>query len=319
MTPSTKELNLKEMTKLKSSMKMTCDLGNGNVKGLIDNGDLATYPSFRNNCSAGNFNGNVVRADGSAFCLGLGALQSKGLATAIDEENKVEGLQDLFLGFLSNLDLSSYSADLEIEVRPLSHAYFTMKSTVQEKLNFKEEVYLAGRRFRLTVRCNKVLPECYGGQYVEVKSQKPKAVIDLGAGTSQILFFDKARIEEPIIKPVGIQHLIEIISQRGMKINSGLPLDERDINNALRKGLTTTIKGKDFQDIYRLALKEWRDKYLKDLFLQLKQHSDDYVFIGLGGGCLLPSLGDSLKKNGVVIPKNPTTISVELTHKRWVV
>ncbi|MCC5604698.1 hypothetical protein LC586_37560, partial [Nostoc sp. CHAB 5714] len=136
-------------------------------------------------------------------------------------------------------------------------------------------------------------------------------ILDFGNGTTLYSRYNRGQREVHTAYPIGVEVLIDDISQKMKHLNGGKIGDPSKIRFCLEMGHTRYSRDIDIKDIYSTCLKDWYEKYLKkavNLTFDAKHQGDEIWAIG--GGCLLPGFKKLLEKNGFKILDNPVETNV---------
>ena len=283
------------------------DNGYGSLKLLVDGFEVVRVPSYITNAEMEDVPGRVV-FNGSAYTVGESAYRTGNYfdRNTDNNENKVNNALLTLLGALAHLPhRKAWHLKLVVSLHDVALA-----SELQKVLNGEYKPILAGKQSDVKVEVLKVVLEGMGALFGHPLPKK-LTILDFGNGTTLYSRYNRGQREVHTAYPIGVEVLIDDISQKMKHLNGGKIGDPSKIRFCLEMGHTRYSRDIDIKDIYSASLKDWYEKYLKkvvNLTLDAKHQGDEIWAIG--GGCLLPGFKKLLEKNGFKILDNPVEANV---------
>ena len=278
------------------------DNGYGSLKLLVDGNDIVRVPSYISTADMEDVPGRVI-FNGTAYTVGESAFRTGYHfdRNTDNNQNKVNNALLTLLGALAHLpQRKAWHLKLVVSLHDVGLA-----EELKQVLNGEYQPILAGKQSDVKIEILKVVPEGMGALFGH---QLPKklTVLDFGNGTTLYSRYNQGKREVHTPYPIGVEVLIDDISQKMKHLNGGKVGDVSKIRYCLEIGHTKYSRDMDIKDVYSACLKDWYEKYLKrvvNLTLDAKHQGDEIWAIG--GGCLLPGFKKLLEKNGFKIRDNP--------------
>ncbi|MEO0455422.1 MAG: hypothetical protein AAF152_02405 [Cyanobacteria bacterium P01_A01_bin.114] len=165
----------------------------------------------------------------------------------------------------------------------------------------------------VNIRVLKVVNEGAGAIVAGGLTSAKTLLYDLGNGTTiTTIFGSKGRLIDRAVRSGGVEDLIDSIA-RDPQVISQLHRegDRAVVRKALEDGsLVYGSTGFSLEAVYKAALKTWAGSVVKDALASGRRHEADAASrFAIGGGCLLPGLGQALAAKGVTIASDPVFIN----------
>lgn len=284
------------------------DNGFGNGKLLIEGFDTIVFPSYRTEKHMEDVPGRVIYG-GRSYTVGESAFRGDDFffRNVDDPSSKVNNALVMLLGGLAHLPpRKEWALRLAISI----HDADNFKDPLTEKLTGIHDCVLRGMESKVDIEVVKVVSEgtaCLFGE----KVPRRLTLLDFGNGTTLLSRYcdNKRETHEP--EPCGVEQLIDLISVKMKAVNNGLPGKRSWIRQGLESGKLTYGRSQSIADIYKEALPQWFEEYLRKPVTKAKNAHElgDEVWC-IGGGCLLKGMRGSLSKLGFKVHEYPLEANV---------
>lgn len=284
------------------------DNGFGNGKLLIEGHETIIFPSYRTEKYMEDVPGRVL-FDGRSFTVGESAFRGDDffIRNVDDPSSKINDALIMLLGGIAHLPpRKQWDLKLAISI----HDADNFKDELTQKLSGTHECVLRGSDSKVNIEVIKVVPEGTASLFGE-KVPNRLTLLDFGNGTTLLSRYADNKRESHEPEPCGVEQLIDLISVKMKAVNNGLPGKRSWIRQGLESGKLNYGRSQSIADIYKVALQEWFNEYLRKPVSKAKNAYElgDEVWC-IGGGCLLKGMRGSLTKLGFKIHEHPLEANV---------
>lgn len=284
------------------------DNGFGNGKLLVEGYDTIIFPSYRSEKDMEDVPGRVI-FNGRSYTVGESAFRGDDyfFRNVDDPSSKVNDSLVMLLGGIAHL---SPRKEWDLKLAISIHDADNFKDLLTEKLSGSHEAVLRGADSRVNVEVVRVVPEGTACLYGE-KVPRQLTLLDFGNGTTLLSRYCDNKRESHEPEPCGVEQLIDLISVKMKAVNNGLPGKRSWIRKGLESGKLNYGRNQSFADIYKEALPQWFNDYLRKPVTKAKNaHELGDEVLCIGGGCLLKGMRGSLTKLGFKIHEYPLEANV---------
>lgn len=284
------------------------DIGFGYSKIYIEHYGLLRIPSYISEVCLDDVDGKVEYQD-KTYTIGETAyLSDKHYHQNVENANsKIEYALIMLLGALSHLE---HRKEWHLHIVTSIHDADNLQATLIEKLNGTHVCKLKGKESTVTIDVLKVMPEGMAALYGQT-IPKRLSLIDFGTGTTLFSrYLNGKRVYHEALS-CGCHELIELIVKKFKASTQKLEVSKHLIREGLESGKLNYGRSESFKAVYKEAMTEWYEKYLRNVTKKAKEtyEEGDTVWC-IGGGCLLPGFTQILQKAGFVVHDSPVDANV---------
>ena len=221
------------------------DNGYGSLKLLVEGFEVVRVPSYITNAEMEDVPGRVV-FNGTAYTVGESAYRTGNYfdRNTDNNENKVNNALLTLLGALAHLPhRKAWHLKLVVSLHDVALA-----EELQKVLNGEYQPILAGKQSDVKVEVLKVVLEGMGALFGHPLPKK-LTILDFGNGTTLYSRYNRGQREVHTAYPIGVEVLIDDISQKMKHLNGGKIGDPSIIRFCLEMGHTRYSRDIDIKDI----------------------------------------------------------------------